>query len=900
MVIDREGVIETRRGIKRYGTILTLSAGQRPNKLYEFKEKALLHYGTTLAYDSDNAGTWTGYSGSFSPPTNAARIRSVHANSNFYFTTNAGIKKLDAVAGAVTQAGGLKALDGTGATSGATGFMTNNTQVAYRIVIGITDANQNKILGTPSQRIIVINSSGTTADVALTFALPSGITVSHIFQVYRSAMSSGVAVEPNDELQLVVERNPTAGEVAALSVSYTDATPESLRGATLYTCPSQEGIAQANEPPPLARDIAFYKNHVLYLNTITKHRLNITMISVAGTAGVTPGVKATITIQNLVYTADTLGAAGNSITIAYTTGAVAGAEVVTVVGTAISVQIQSGVSTNTQIKTAVDASGAAAALVDVATTGGGGLAQTAPVAATNLAAGRDATTITIAGTSYVGKTSETAASGFFKVTTSGTASENIDATARSLISVINRYATNTLVYAYYLTGYNDLPGQILIEERGVGGSQFFATANTGNAFNPIIPSSGTTYASSNETKKNRLYISKQQQPEAVPLLNYIDIGSADSDGLRVIALRDSAFILKEDGIFRMTGETIADFRVALFDSTTTLIAEDTAVAFNNQVFGFADQGVVAIADSGVQIMSRQIEADLLQIAGFANFSTIAWACAYESDRKYILALPTVDGDTYPTVLYVYNAITTTWTTWDRSMSAGLVMSRDNKLYMGSALSTSKYIYQERKTYTITDNADEELVVTISASTGTTVTLVSTTGLAVGWQLAQFTGSTLQRSSKITAVTDATHVEVDDVLSWGVATATAYAPIAEAVTYAPIHGGNPGVMKHFNYLSAMFSNAEFDELTMSFTSDLSVSVDSVMLAPQREGPWGLFPWGLVAWGGAQARLQPIPTFIPLEKCRCNWLNLSLSHSQALSKFSLTGISIFFEMMSARRR
>lgn len=798
MVIDREGVVETRRGIKRYGTALTLSAGQRPNKLFEFKDKALLHYGTTLAYDSDDAGTWTNYSGTYSPPTSAARIRAVRSNSNFYFTTNAGIKKLDAYNGTVGSAGGLKALDGTASTTGASGFQTNNTQVAYRIVIGIQDANQNKILGAPSQRIIMINSSGGTRDGSLVFALPSGITTTHFFQIYRSAMSSGVAVEPNDELQLIVERNPTGGEVSGLSVTYTDSTPESLRGATLYTCPSQEGIAQANEPPPLARDVAFYKNHVLFLNTITKHRLNITLISVGG----------------------------------------------------------SGFVVND--------------------------------------------TITIAGTVYTGKGTETASSGEFKVTTGGTASENIDATARSLISVINRYATNTLVYAYYLSGYNDLPGQILIEERGIGGSAFVAISSRGSAFSPTIPSAGTTYTSSNETKKNRLYISKQQQPEAVPLLNYIDIGSADADGLRVIALRDSAFILKEDGIYRMTGESISDFRVALFDNTTTLVAEDTAVAFNNQVFCFADQGVVAISDAGVQIMSRQIEADLLQLATITNFSTIAWACAYESDRKYILALPSASTDTYPTILYVYNAITSTWTTWDRSMSCGLVISRDNKLYMGSALSTSKYVYQERKTYGITDNADEEVAITIVSSAGTTITVASTTGLSVGWQVAQFSGSTLQRSSKITSITDATHLVVDDNLTWAAGAATVYAPIEEEVTYAPVHGGNPGIMKHFNYFSAMFSNAEFDELTMTFTSDLSVSESSVMLQPQREGPWGLFPWGQVAWGGAQARLQPIPTLVPLEKSRCQWLNISLSHSQALSKFALTGISLWFEMMSARRR
>lgn len=58
-----------------------------------------------------------------------------------------------------------------------------------------------------------------------------------------------------------------------------------------------------------------------------------------------------------------LGASGNNITLTYTTGATAGAEVVTVSGTAISVQIESTVSTITQVRTAINASAAAAALV---------------------------------------------------------------------------------------------------------------------------------------------------------------------------------------------------------------------------------------------------------------------------------------------------------------------------------------------------------------------------------------------------------------------------------------------------------------------------------------------------------------------------------------------------------
>lgn len=65
----------------------------------------------------------------------------------------------------------------------------------------------------------------------------------------------------------------------------------------------------------------------------------------------------------------------------------AGSEVVTVLSNAITVKLQSGVSTATQVKAAVEASAAAMALVSVAISGTGSNAQTAPVAAAFLADG---------------------------------------------------------------------------------------------------------------------------------------------------------------------------------------------------------------------------------------------------------------------------------------------------------------------------------------------------------------------------------------------------------------------------------------------------------------------------------------------------------------------------------
>ncbi len=78
------------------------------------------------------------------------------------------------------------------------------------------------------------------------------------------------------------------------------------------------------------------------------------------------GAFASRVINGITYTAVTMGAAGNSITIALVAGGTAGAEVVTVVGTAISISFDATAmtgSTRDQIVAAIAASAPAAALV---------------------------------------------------------------------------------------------------------------------------------------------------------------------------------------------------------------------------------------------------------------------------------------------------------------------------------------------------------------------------------------------------------------------------------------------------------------------------------------------------------------------------------------------------------
>ena len=77
-----------------------------------------------------------------------------------------------------------------------------------------------------------------------------------------------------------------------------------------------------------------------------------------------------------------------------------------------------------------------------------------------------------------------------------TPSQQIDETARSLVNVINQNV-GEIVQAYYLSGAEDLPGQILLEARDISTPQFFLAINNtsyANQFNPALPvfKTGTT------------------------------------------------------------------------------------------------------------------------------------------------------------------------------------------------------------------------------------------------------------------------------------------------------------------------------------------------------------------------------------------------------------------------
>jgi hypothetical protein len=950
---------------------------------------------------------WIDYSGSYSPPDSTSRMRSVQANSNLYLTSSAGILKLDSFTATPTPAGAPPGLDVTAVLAPeASGFMASNTQVAYRVLWGIKDANSNLILGVPSQRALVANNGENTKDVELTITIPTEVTTSYFFQVYRSGFSSDAETEPDDEMSLIYEANPSSGEITAKSLTITDRTPESLRtGATLYTSPSQEGIGQANDAPPFSKDVTLFKGSTFYANTRSKQNVTLTILSVSGQFSIkgdttTVSADTPTTIKNLAYTVtgDTTsglntitnvsdvsnlsigqGISGSGIptgsviteivsstSIKINNTATATASTVTltleIVGVLVG-QIVSGTgipvnTTVTQVYEAVSATGdtsSGSAVLTNLSISASSFALGQPVTGTGIPAGtvvlsnttgvnsitlsknasatgtavtlsfgsgiqisnaatatNSATTltfkngnngiqvddiITIDGVAYTAKLVENIASKQFKVFSQGTPSQNIADTANSLVRVVNRTTSPTPgVYAYYQSGFSSLPGKILFKERSLGGSVFYITASGhGSAYSPNLPTSGNTVFSSSDTYANGLYFSKTNQPEAVPLTNFTRVGTANAPILRVIPLRDSLFIFKGDGIFRLTGEDPSSFRVDLFDSTSKLLAAESAVPLNNQIFALIQSGVVIVSDTSVEAVSRYIEDKFLDIfeQNLSKVENLSFGISYESDRKYILFTITSAADTTPTQAYVWNTFTQTWTRWVLSKTCGIVHPLEDVLYLGDANISQFFV--ERKDRLYTDYVDDSFDLTLTAVDGNTLTLDSVTDVSVGDVMWQTSG----RFSLVTDVdsTTSTVTVKDSITSWTLGSIVVLEGIDSRIEYAPQTAKNPGAMKQFREATLLFQIPFFTNFTIGFDTDLSGDTETNTLSGQSGSLWGFFNWGEVPWGGSVKPLS-LRTYVPQQKQRCSLLNVTLEHNEAYSFYRLNGISLISNDLSER--
>jgi hypothetical protein len=487
---------------------------------------------------------------------------------------------------------------------------------------------------------------------------------------------------------------------------------------------------------------------------------------------------------------------------------------------------------------------------------------------------------------------------FQRFTGEATNVQNVERTAQSLVKVVNRDSGNSWWEARYVSGTQDRVGMVEFRRRTLNTGSIAFTADlagTGDNFSPVLPTNGTTVRSSQDRRTNALYRSKFEQPEAVPLGAWDPTCEEGYDAHRILGLRDSLIILTEKGVYRMSGETDghsgAQFTLALLDPTVQILAPEAACVLNNAVYALSTQGIVRVDESGTDLISHPIEDELQALLGYPNYRTLTHAVGYESDRKLLIYAQGASTDTTPTVVWVYNYLTSSWTKRSKTVSAACVLLEDDKLYEAHAVDF--FVLKERKTFSAdaSDHQDEDVAIEVTA----TGTAVNDTGATVSTVTVNYDYTTVAMQTGTVFHQGAIHSIVEAVTALGgisyrlqlsaqVAAvngaATLSLAIVSRVRWKPEACQNASVVK------------QFPEVTLYLEENSALCHEVGFFSDTYGAETFLGPLRVEAPAEAHKRSTPLRVAVPRPYQRCRALSLIHVHRRSREQFALVEVGFSF--------
>lgn len=702
VVLDEEGKWRCRRGFEPLavsgtdagaaqamtfykGTLVYIEG----NQLYSWNDTT----GRTLIEAIDSRTLIESLGNVEAPDGEATRF--AEAGGSLFMTTTTGIKKLDSLTGKVRQAGmpwqvtevGSE-IDGTALTStygdAPTDAIylesTGELRANYRFSLSRIDANNVEVSGPALFKLPVTVSD--YGFLYLTVTLPPGTIAGDILNVWRTPVVT-TDIEPGDDYRLAIKHTISATEITAGLVTVLDIAHRERSGPSAPFNESAGGLANSAYAPPHAKDIALYKDHMFFANTISQHRLTLRLLGAAGVMGW--NTDDLLTIDGVTPDAAIVGAA-EPASLSYTER-----------------YIHNWIAEFNDQSDGIKAFQAS-----------GGEDPTGYILVEEVLCNSDAA---FTASMSADTTDALPLANLSRLGTTITAIISGDQTARYQTGgwVVLAGGTDTDFPAgkYRLTSASySVPNTTLTFEDeartdGVAnvGADYTVSRYYGPYFEPAL-TPGVTVTSKNNSGTNKLFISNFQKYENVPPSQYLLVGPSTNVILRVVPQSDALVVFTSQGIFAVVGDSLSTFRVIPVDATCILQAPSSATTLDGRVIAWTSKGVGWItaangftpvnAENGIDNKLRKHFTD----AGATLIKSRTWAISYESDWRYILRVPT-GASTY--AMYVFNAKSGEWTEWDRTTATCAAVDPTNdRLYLGDSTSGIK---RERKARTTADFQD---------------------------------------------------------------------------------------------------------------------------------------------------------------------------------------------------
>jgi hypothetical protein len=299
VVVDVSGEYATHRGMER-----SANGSRVWSSLTYYAGSIIAHSEADGVLARLTAGVWTEYSGTYNAPA-GERMAFQESNGALFLTTSEGLLRLDGPTATPVPSGLAQGLPGTAALTGSSGYLTEGFTVAYRHSWAHNvDAQGNARLveGAPSPRLLVNNPTATAAsrDVVVSWPIPDGLPAGAFIRTFRSD-AVVETISPTDEVRQVYERAPTDTERTARVFTFTDSTPDAVKGAGAYfSANTGAGLAQSNYAAPLVHGLAAFNDSVFGVTVDGVQRLTLNILGVGGDGLQTGQILEINTVDDLI------------------------------------------------------------------------------------------------------------------------------------------------------------------------------------------------------------------------------------------------------------------------------------------------------------------------------------------------------------------------------------------------------------------------------------------------------------------------------------------------------------------------------------------------------------------------------------------------------------------------
>lgn len=451
----------------------------------------------------------------------------------------------------------------------------------------------------------------------------------------------------------------------------------------------------------------------------------------------------------------------------------------------------------------------------------------------------------------------TAGGDFQLLTVPGQPAQNIDGTARSLVNAINGVYTKNVSVAqnawnrptsrqlrarYVSLGGNDF-GRIVIERifpsplTDDPGIPF--SLSTSGAAGSIIGLDGTLTSSDNYAPGGVAW-SKINQPEAVPAINFQNVGDPQAICLGFSVHRDSLFLYKEDGVWLVKDDGGPQPTFSLLDASVNVIAPSSIAVLDNVAYCLTARGPLQVSEQGTWPVGEAIRADIVKLINASpNKCANAYGVGYDSDRLYVLGLPAGAGEGACSVQYVLRVPDVNspprWTRWLLpGTTHGCVIPVTNKLALAYGTQpignnvlgapTGGVLVERKGGVVSTDYVDYIGNVACPAlSTASQLVFPQDVHLEIQrgdkfWYNPGGAGTKVYEIT-VTGVAGAT-VTLDGSYPFAGGTLTYLRAIQSRLRLLPITGGEPTAEKQWGSVQAYFDYFDADSLQLKIDSETS--------------------------------------------------------------------------------